>query len=68
MKISGNVNMKTQDAIKLAVENVLKDGLTDVEVFASPFELQMIKGELQEKIIQSIKESLKQNSIKSLNH
>lgn len=57
--------MKIQDAITLAMENIQKEGLTDVEVFAIPFELEMIKGAIQDQIKQSIKESLKHNNIKS---
>lgn len=58
--------MKIQDAIKLAVENVKKEGTTDVEVFLRPFELEMIKGNVEDLVKQQIKESFKQNNIKSL--
>ena len=35
--------MKIQDAIALAIENIRKEGLTDVDVFGWPFELEMLK-------------------------
>ncbi len=58
--------MKIQDAINLAIENIQKEGLTDVEVFAVPFELGMIKGDMHNKVKQAIKESLKNTNIRSL--
>ncbi len=58
--------MDINSAITLAIENVKKDGLTDVDVFALPFELSMIKDDVQIKIAQAIKDCLNQNSIKSL--
>lgn len=59
--------MKLNDAISLAIENAKKEGLTDVEVFARPFELEMVKEQkVLKQIKQAIKESFKQNNIKSL--
>jgi hypothetical protein len=58
--------MKIQDAINLSVENIKKEGTTDVEVFLRPFELGMIKGSVEEQLKQSIREAFKQNSLKSL--
>lgn len=58
--------MKIQDAINLSVENIKKEGTTDVEVFLRPFELGMIKGEVEVAVKQKIKESFKQNNLKSL--
>lgn len=60
--------MKIDDAIKLAIDNVLKEGLTDVDVFSRPFELDMLKDEtLKEKVVNEIKRSFKNgNNIKSL--
>ena len=58
--------MKVQDAINLAVENIKKEGTTDVEVFLRPFELAMIKGKVEDEVKQKIKESFKQNNLKSL--
>lgn len=58
--------MKVQDAINLSVENIKKEGTTDVEVFRRPFELEMIKGKVEELIKQKIKESFKQNNLKCL--
>lgn len=59
--------MKLHDAILLSIENVLKEGLTDVDVFARPFEIDMLKKEIvKTKVVEAIKISLKENSIKSL--
>ena len=58
--------MKVNDAITLALQNVKKEGLTDVEVFTRPFELSMIKDKVEGLIINAIKASFKQNNIKSL--
>ena len=58
--------MDITSAIHLAIDNIQKDGLTDVDVFTTPFELSMIKGDLREKIAQEIKESLNHNSLQSL--
>lgn len=58
--------MKIQDAINLAVENIKKEGTTDVEVFLRPFELEMLKDKVVDLVKQQIKESFKQNNIKSL--
>lgn len=54
------------DAIDLAVENIKKEGTTDVELFLKPFELDMISGNVEKEIKQNVKECFKQNSIKSL--
>lgn len=59
--------MKLQDAISLSIANVLKEGLTDVDVFARPFEIDMLKKEnVKNKVIEAIKTSLKENNIKSM--
>lgn len=59
--------MKLQDAISLSIANVLKEGLTDVDVFARPFEIDMLKKEnVKNKVIEDIKTSLKENNIKSM--
>lgn len=58
--------MKIMDAIDLAVENIKKEGTTDVELFLKPFELDMISGNVEKEIKQNVKECFKQNSIKSL--
>lgn len=58
--------MKLQDAINLAVENIKKEGTTDVEIFLRPFELGMIKGSVEELLKQYTKESFKHNNLKSL--
>ena len=57
--------MKLNDAITLAIDNVLKEGLTDVDVFARPFEIDMLKKEnIKNKVVETIKVSLKENNIK----
>ena len=58
--------MDIDDAINLAIDNVKKDGLTDVDVFSLPFEIEMIKDEVRNRIFQATKESQKNNSINSL--
>ena len=58
--------MKIRDAINLSVENVKKEGVTDVEVFFRPFELGMVKGEIEDSVKQRIAESFKNNNLKSL--
>jgi hypothetical protein len=59
--------MRLDDAIKLSIGNVLKEGLTDVDVFSRPFELDMLKDkEVKDKIVSEIKRSFKGNSVKSL--
>lgn len=58
--------MKVKDAVSLAIENIKREGLTDVEVFERPFELSMIKGKIEPLIVQAIKQSFKHNNIKSL--
>lgn len=58
--------MKIQDAIALAIENIRKEGLTDVDVFGWPFELEMLKDKLLDSVKQHVKISLKENNLKSL--
>lgn len=58
--------MKIQAAINVAIDNIIKEGLTDVEIFGRPFELSMIKEDFREKVFQSVQQSLKNNNIKSL--
>ncbi len=59
--------MKLANAIDLAFENVLKEGLTDVEVFTRPFEVELLKNaKISEEIKQDIKTSLKETQIKGM--
>ena len=59
--------MKLANAIDLAFENVLKEGLTDVEVFTRPFEVDLLKNaKISEEIKQDIKTSLKETQIKGM--
>lgn len=59
--------MKLNDAILLSIENVIKEGLTDVDVFSKPFEIDMLKNiKIREKVIEHIKSSLKYNNIKEM--
>lgn len=59
--------MKLLDSIELAINNVLREGLTDVHAFSRPFEINMLKDEqLKKKIIDEIKRCFKKNDIKSL--
>jgi hypothetical protein len=51
--------MKIDDAINLAIENILKEGLTDVDAFSRPFELDMLKEQnFKEEVTKEIKKSL----------
>lgn len=59
--------MKLDDVVNLAIENVLKEGFTDVDVFSRPFELDMLKHkDVKNKIIVEIKRCFKGNGVKSL--
>jgi hypothetical protein len=59
--------MKITNAIDLAFENVLKEGLTDVEVFTRPFEVDLLKNpKISEEIKQNIKTSLNESQIKGM--
>lgn len=58
--------MRLSDAVNLAVENVKREGITDVEIFLKPFELEMIKDDIENKIKQEVKTSFKNNTLKSL--
>ena len=60
--------MKLDDAIKLAIDNVLKEGLTDVDAFSRPFELDMLKDKyFRKEVTEEVKKSLKRgNSAKEL--
>lgn len=59
--------MKIANAIDLAFENVLKEGLTDVEVFTRPFEVDLLKNtKISDEIKQDIKTSLKESQIKGM--
>ena len=55
--------MKINDAINLAIDNVLKEGLTDVDAFSRPFELDMLKNkDFRDKIVVEVKKSLKRGN------
>ncbi len=57
--------MDIEKAAKLAVNNVLKEGLTDI--FDPPFELKSLKNKLfQKKIIENVAKCVKGNSLESL--
>lgn len=59
--------MRVDDAIKLSIDNVLKEGLTDVDIFSRPFELNMLKNkEIKNRIISEIERSFQGNDLKSL--
>ena len=59
--------MKISNAIDLAFENVLKEGLTDVEVFTRPFEIELLKQlKISDEIKKEIKTSLKESQIKGM--
>lgn len=50
--------MKPEKAVKLAIENVLKEGLTDI--FPRPFEIDLLKNsKFQKKLIQNIVKSIR---------
>lgn len=59
--------MKLTDAIDLATENVLKEGITDVEVFTRPFEIDLLKIEAVAKEVKAtIKSALNTTAIKDM--
>lgn len=59
--------MKIANAIDLAFDNVIKEGLTDVEVFTRPFEIDLLKNEnIAKEIKQDIKTLLKESQIKGM--
>ena len=57
--------MEIEKAIKLAITNVLKEGLDDV--FERPFEVDLLKNKLfQEKVFGLVRSSLNANSFEGL--
>ena len=57
--------MKPEKAVKLAIENVLKEGLTDI--FPRPFEIDLLKNsKFQKKLIQNIVKSIRGGTLESL--
>lgn len=59
--------MDVDNAINLAIENVIKEGTTDVDIFSRPFEIDFLKDDKNKKIIfQEVHSTLKNNDIKSL--
>lgn len=59
--------MNLNDAINLAIDNIIKEGSTDVEIFSRPFEIDLLKDDANRKIVlQEIQTSLKHNDIRSL--
>ncbi|WP_323123052.1 RNA-directed DNA polymerase [Burkholderia alba] len=60
-------SMKTENAINLAIENILKEGLTDVEVFTRPFEVDLLKNQdILDEVKANIKTTLKESQIKGM--
>ncbi|MBU9645303.1 RNA-directed DNA polymerase [Burkholderia gladioli] len=60
-------SMKIDNAINLAIENILKEGLTDVEVFARPFEVDLLKNQdILDDVKANIKTTLKESQIKGM--
>ncbi len=59
--------MKLNDSIDLAIENVLKEGVTDVEVFTRPFELDLLKiPGVAKEVKASIKSALNTTAIRDM--
>ena len=59
--------MKLNDSIDLAIENVLKEGVTDVEVFTRPFELDLLKiPDVAKEVKASIKSALNTTAIRDM--
>ncbi|KWE44865.1 hypothetical protein WL76_30710 [Burkholderia ubonensis] len=59
--------MKIENAVNLAIENILKEGLTDVEVFARPFEVDLLKNQtILDEVKANIKTTLKESQIKGM--
>ncbi|WP_321873669.1 RNA-directed DNA polymerase, partial [Burkholderia ubonensis] len=60
-------SMKIENAVNLAIENILKEGLTDVEVFARPFEVDLLKNQtILDDVKANIKTTLKESQIKGM--
>ncbi len=52
---------------RLAIENILKEGITDVEVFNSPFEIEFLKIEdVQKQIVDFVSDAIMSNNFNSL--
>ncbi|MBM9615447.1 hypothetical protein JWJ90_14275 [Desulfobulbus rhabdoformis] len=62
--------MKVNDSIALAIQNIKKEGLADIEVFTRIFELSMIKDKVEGLIVNAIKahclKPLKQFSVRQM--
>lgn len=51
--------MDIRKAVRLAIENILKEGLTDVDIFLYPFELDYLKiEEVKQKIVDTVEEQI----------
>ena len=59
--------MEIRKAIKMAIDNIIKEGVTDVDLFSLPFELQYLKiEEVRVKLIEIIEKQIMENKFDSL--
>ena len=55
-KLGGRLNMNISRAFNLAIDNVIQDGTTDVELFSRPFEIDMLKNkQFRQEVTKKIK-------------
>lgn len=59
--------MDLRKVIRVAIENVIKEGISDVELFSPPFELEYLKiEEVQKKIIDTVEKQIEEKKFSSL--
>ena len=58
--------MNLQKSIELAISNIKKESLTDVDIFHKPFELTLIKGDFEAALVKDIQTYFKEYTLKSL--
>ncbi len=55
------------EACNIAINNIIKEGTTDVELFKRPFEIKLLENnEIRKKIIKNIVETVKKNNFEEL--
>ena len=58
--------MNLLKSIELAISNIKKESLTDVDIFHKPFELTLIKGNFETDLVKEIQTYFKEYTLKSL--
>lgn len=55
------------EACNMAINNIIKEGTTDVELFNKPFEIKLIENnEIRQEILESVVKSIKKNNFEEL--